>query len=635
MLYWSNPFPIYDATYIFKVYPQKKTGTYNYYTTFFWGNNGTFIWDNGNANTYYGAHPYPVPAPTGPGQWEISVDSRDYVTGTEVGWGRWYTQAFRAWRESPSITHHEFYYDWPDTSKVISTTITDSNWASKNPPTPAIVMGQAPNLNGASWGGYPGWEEFNGIIRGIQIYSGLLSLADIQSEITAPESTSAGQNLIWYLNTDPRPSDVTDKKNLRTPHNPSWDGTTAMQWSNAAADTQAPTTPNNLIATGGVGSTSLSWNSSSDNVGVVQYNVYRSTTSGFAPSSSNKIGQSGSAGYTDFVASGTYYYVVTAQDAAGNVSGASNQTSATVSNDNTAPTAPSNLTATAVSSSEIDLSWSASTDNVAVSGYRIFRNGTQIGTATATSYHDTGAAAASTYTYTVSAFDASGNTSPLSQPQNATTPAGSGSALPTGLIAAYSFNEATGTTTADGSTNGNTGTLTGSAAWTTGKYGSAVSYNGTTSYVSVSNAFDISTVPFTIAAWVNPTNYSDYRKIFSKRDSWTSSGMRVDLTLYTSSGRVTLEQPNSLLQFSYAPPVGTWTHIAVVARSTGTDLYVNGSLQETTGAFTPGTSSSAAVRIGRAGDGQDPFLGAIDNLRIYNRSLSASEIQTDMNTPTQ
>src|SRR5262249_48671437 len=52
MLYWHNPFPIYDATYIFKVYPRKKTGTYNYYTTFFWGNDGTFTWDNGNANTY-------------------------------------------------------------------------------------------------------------------------------------------------------------------------------------------------------------------------------------------------------------------------------------------------------------------------------------------------------------------------------------------------------------------------------------------------------------------------------------------------------------------------------------------------------------------------------------------------------
>ena len=64
MVYWHNPFPIYDATYIFKVYPRKKTTTATkYYTTFFWGNDGLFWWDNHNGNTYYGAHPYPKPAP--------------------------------------------------------------------------------------------------------------------------------------------------------------------------------------------------------------------------------------------------------------------------------------------------------------------------------------------------------------------------------------------------------------------------------------------------------------------------------------------------------------------------------------------------------------------------------------------
>lgn len=235
MLYWHNPFPIYNATYIFKVYPRKKTsGTYKYYTTFFWGNDGTFIWDGGSGNTYYGAHPYPIPAPGGPGQWEISVYSNDYVTGEEVDWDRWYTQVFRAWRQSSSTTHHEFYWDWPNTSRVITRTIVDPEWANQNPPTPAIVMGQAPNLNGASWGGYPGWEEFNGVIRGIQFYSGLLSLTDIQAEIAAPKSSQNGQNFIWYLNLDPRPSDVTDKKGIGTPHNPSWSGTTALEWSDSS-----------------------------------------------------------------------------------------------------------------------------------------------------------------------------------------------------------------------------------------------------------------------------------------------------------------------------------------------------------------------------------------------------------------
>ena len=236
MLYWHNPFPIYDATYVFRVYPRKKPVPpfpNGYYTTFFWGNDGQFAWDNGGtyANTYYGAHPYPMPPTDGPGQWEISVYSNDYVTGTEVAWDRWHTQAFRAWRENSTTTHHEFYYDLPDTSKVIRHTVNETDWASRNPPTPAIVMGQAPDLNGQSWGGYAGWEEFNGIIRGIQIYSGLLSMSDILAEIAAPQSTEAGRRLIWYLNLNPRPSDVTDKKGTGTPHNPSWDGNTALEWS--------------------------------------------------------------------------------------------------------------------------------------------------------------------------------------------------------------------------------------------------------------------------------------------------------------------------------------------------------------------------------------------------------------------
>ena len=234
MLFWRNPFPIYDATYVFRVYPRKKIVPpfpNGYYTTFFWGNNGVFWWDNYSANTYYGAHPYPMPPTDGPGQWEISVYGNDFVTGTEVAWNRWYTQAFRAWRESASITHHEFYWDLPDTSKVIRHTITDANWANRNPPEPIIMVGQTADYNGQSWGGYAGWEEFNGIIRGIQIYSGLLSVSDILAEIAAPQSTETGRSLIWYLNLNPRPNDVADKKGTGTPHDPSWEGTTALEWS--------------------------------------------------------------------------------------------------------------------------------------------------------------------------------------------------------------------------------------------------------------------------------------------------------------------------------------------------------------------------------------------------------------------
>jgi hypothetical protein len=234
MLFWSRPFPIYDATYVFRVRPRRKNVPFDsptgYYTTFFWGNNGAFEWDNRGPNTYYGAHPYPVPSPHGPGQWEISVHGRDDVTGTEVEWERWYVQVFRAWRESASRTHHEFYWDWPDPSRVIHTLVDDPLWAAIDPPSPAIVIGQAPDFGGNSWGGYRGWEEFNGVIRGLQFYSNVLSLDEVAAEIAVPESTLAGRTKLWYLNRDPRPGDVADKKSTGARNDPAWDGGTAHEW---------------------------------------------------------------------------------------------------------------------------------------------------------------------------------------------------------------------------------------------------------------------------------------------------------------------------------------------------------------------------------------------------------------------
>ena len=87
------------------------------------------------------------------------------------------------------------------------------------------------------------------------------------------------------------------------------------------------------------------------------------------------------------------------------------------------PSAPTGLTATAVSGTQVNLSWTASTDNVGVTGYKVFRNGTQIATPTATTFNDTGLTASTTYSYTVSAVDAAGNTSTPSGAVSATTAA--------------------------------------------------------------------------------------------------------------------------------------------------------------------------------------------------------------------
>jgi hypothetical protein len=92
--------------------------------------------------------------------------------------------------------------------------------------------------------------------------------------------------------------------------------------------------------------------------------------------------------------------------------------------DTVAPSVPGSLVASAASSSQVDLSWNASTDNVGVTGYKLYRNGSFIATATGTSYSDTGLAAATTYTYQVSAIDAAGNESGKSNSVSATTSGG-------------------------------------------------------------------------------------------------------------------------------------------------------------------------------------------------------------------
>ncbi len=102
--------------------------------------------------------------------------------------------------------------------------------------------------------------------------------------------------------------------------------------------------------------------------------------------------------------------------------------------DTTPPSIPTNLKATAASASQIDLTWSASTDNVGVTGYKIYRNGTQIATTAGTSYSNTGLSAATSYSYSVAAYDAAGNTSGQSTPASATTLASGGGTQPGCLV---------------------------------------------------------------------------------------------------------------------------------------------------------------------------------------------------------
>jgi uncharacterized repeat protein (TIGR03806 family) len=196
----------------------------------------------------------------------------------------------------------------------------------------------------------------------------------------------------------------------------------------SSGDTTPPTVPGTPSAA--VISNSqidLAWARSMDNVGVTGYQIYRNgSATPLVTTTMTRHSDTGLAAGT------TYSYTVRARDAAGNLSNPSGsvsaRTSGTSTGDTTAPTVPGTPTATAISSSRIDLSWTASTDAVGVSGYRIYRNGSTspLATVTATNYSNTGLSASTTYTYTVRAFDAAGNVSNASGAGSATTPATSG-----------------------------------------------------------------------------------------------------------------------------------------------------------------------------------------------------------------
>ncbi|HEY5806578.1 MAG TPA: PQQ-dependent sugar dehydrogenase, partial [Povalibacter sp.] len=167
------------------------------------------------------------------------------------------------------------------------------------------------------------------------------------------------------------------------------------------------------------------WAASTDAVGVSGYRIFRN-------GSTTPLATVAATSYSDtgLTASTAYTYTVRAFDAVGNESSASGAGSATTLTappgaDTTPPTVPGTPSATAVSSTRIDLTWTASTDAVGVTGYRIFRNGsaTPLATVTTTNYSDTGLAASTTYSYTVRAIDAAGNQSVASGAGSATTPA--------------------------------------------------------------------------------------------------------------------------------------------------------------------------------------------------------------------
>ena len=199
---------------------------------------------------------------------------------------------------------------------------------------------------------------------------------------------------------------------------------------NGEIDTQPPSVPTGLAQFVTGTQVDLSWNEAADNVGVIGYTLYRDGSELVTLTSSDLT-------YNDsnVQVGNNYSYTIDAFDEAGNHSETSTPVMATIP-DTEAPTVPSGLTGNASSPTLVDLNWTASTDNVAVDGYTIYRDGSMLTTVTGASltYSDATVSPATTYSYTIDAFDQAGNHSAATDPVMVTTP-DPAPTVPTGLTA--------------------------------------------------------------------------------------------------------------------------------------------------------------------------------------------------------
>ena len=211
-----------------------------------------------------------------------------------------------------------------------------------------------------------------------------------------------------------------------------------------------------------------------------------------------------------------------------------------------------------------------------------------------------------------------------------------------GLTGAYGMNEGTGSTIADTSGNGNTGQIQG-AAWTTaGKYGNALSFNGSGSYVDLGNPPSMQTIgSMTWSAWVYITgNPPKDAQIVARSNGTAGWALETSSDTGARTFAIAMASNDNGQTHRYSktkPTSNTWYYVAGVynAASRSLDIYVNGVLDDgTLNGKVPKSQSLVSVNttIGKSGGGEY-FNGVIDEMRIYTTAISQSEIQSDMNTP--
>jgi hypothetical protein len=173
----------------------------------------------------------------------------------------------------------------------------------------------------------------------------------------------------------------------------------------------------------------------------------------------------------------------------------------------------------------------------------------------------------------------------------------------------------------DVSGNGNDGNAKNGASPAIGKLGQGYGFDGTDDYIQVSDdsSLDVSS-EFTLSAWVYPQNVSGNHSVFRKYNAYTLY-YSSELDFYNWADNTRLKCPTA------NTPENEWSHVTAVWNGQDKIIYVNGKecARESSTDF---QTTSSDLGIGQEGDGSAyPFDGTIDNARIYDRALSADEVE--------
>ncbi len=407
----------------------------------------------------------------------------------------------------------------------------------------------------------------------------------------------------------------------------------------ATFDTEAPYAPLNLTAAVNFTNVQLSWLPATDNVAVVAYNIYQNgVLVATTPSLATYI--SGLAPLTDFV------FGVSAVDAVGNESLITTlkvTSGADATPDTTPPSVPANLKGTAASNSVL-VSWDASTDNVKVAGYVILVDGVPFDTVSALtlSIFIGGLDPSTLYTFEVYAFDLAGNKSALAELTLSTTqPVDTGEP---GMVAYYPF---------DGNANDatpykNHGTIGGNPVFEVPVHpngsGQNIKFDGDQDSVLVPNAVQLISDYTTVSFWIrvdgtNPAVAEAYVIDFGHWSERWKISLPQHLKIVWTTNSNNVQFPNFISDMDSGDGnemVKTfWWYVTMVHDGTSDIVYVNG--QQTKIKPTLGKLNSTARPLcfgSNPIEGGQYFIGALDNVKIYNKALTAGEVEKLYNTGT-